>query len=161
MTGFVEGWASGDILTIRYYPNGDTAWVRTYGGSGSGLDTGLGVAVDDSGNVYVAGPSTGSGTGFDYTTIKYDSTGSIAWVETYDGPANGSDWLTTMRIDGTGNVYVTGSSQQTASNADYLTIKYTQTQFLRGDANGDDIINVGDIVYLVSYLYKGGPEPVC
>ena len=28
-----------------------------------------------------------------------------------------------------------------------------------GDVNNDVIINVGDVVYLVSYLYKGGPEP--
>jgi hypothetical protein len=33
------------------------------------------------------------------------------------------------------------------------------TSYLRGDANGDGIINVGDIVYLVSYLYKSGPAP--
>jgi hypothetical protein len=32
-------------------------------------------------------------------------------------------------------------------------------EYLRGDTNGDGIVNVGDIVYLVSYLYKGGPEP--
>jgi hypothetical protein len=30
---------------------------------------------------------------------------------------------------------------------------------LRGDVNGDGIINVGDIVYLVSYLYRDGPAP--
>ncbi|MGB3092143.1 MAG: dockerin type I repeat-containing protein, partial [Candidatus Zixiibacteriota bacterium] len=30
-----------------------------------------------------------------------------------------------------------------------------------GDANGDFVVNVGDVVYLVSYLYKGGPEPYC
>ncbi len=30
----------------------------------------------------------------------------------------------------------------------------------RGDANGDGIVNVGDIVFLVSYLYKNGPPPV-
>ena len=29
----------------------------------------------------------------------------------------------------------------------------------RGDVNADGIINVGDVVYLVSYLYKGGPQP--
>ncbi|MHC4591357.1 MAG: dockerin type I repeat-containing protein [Planctomycetota bacterium] len=32
-------------------------------------------------------------------------------------------------------------------------------EYLRGDVNGDEITNVGDIVYLVSYLYKGGPAP--
>ncbi len=32
-------------------------------------------------------------------------------------------------------------------------------QGTRGDVNGDGIINVGDVVYLVSYLYKGGPAP--
>jgi C1A family cysteine protease len=30
-----------------------------------------------------------------------------------------------------------------------------------GDPNGDKTINVGDVVYLVNYLYKGGPPPDC
>lgn len=30
-----------------------------------------------------------------------------------------------------------------------------------GDVNGDGVVNVGDIVYPVSYLYKGGPAPLC
>jgi hypothetical protein len=30
----------------------------------------------------------------------------------------------------------------------------------RGDANADGIVNIGDVVYLVSFLYKGGPAPV-
>jgi hypothetical protein len=34
------------------------------------------------------------------------------------------------------------------------------TQVSRGDVNGDGIINVGDVVYLVNYLYKSGGEPV-
>ena len=29
--------------------------------------------------------------------------------------------------------------------------------YIRGDANGDGIIDLGDILYLVSYLYKSGP----
>jgi glucose/arabinose dehydrogenase len=29
----------------------------------------------------------------------------------------------------------------------------------RGDANGDGVTNVGDVVYIVTYLYKGGPAP--
>ncbi|MGB7061142.1 MAG: right-handed parallel beta-helix repeat-containing protein [Candidatus Zixiibacteriota bacterium] len=32
--------------------------------------------------------------------------------------------------------------------------------FMSGDANGDGEVNIGDVVYLVSYLYKAGPAPV-
>jgi hypothetical protein len=28
-----------------------------------------------------------------------------------------------------------------------------------GDANADGIVNIGDVVYLISYLYRGGPPP--
>lgn len=28
-----------------------------------------------------------------------------------------------------------------------------------GDVNGDDVIDLGDVLYLISYLYKGGPAP--
>jgi hypothetical protein len=30
-----------------------------------------------------------------------------------------------------------------------------------GDVQGDFVVNVGDVVYLVTYLYKSGPEPNC
>jgi len=29
-----------------------------------------------------------------------------------------------------------------------------------GDANNDGIVNVGDVVYLINYLYKNGPTPL-
>ncbi len=32
--------------------------------------------------------------------------------------------------------------------------------FLRGDANGDGQINIGDVIYLANYLFIQGPEPV-
>ena len=31
--------------------------------------------------------------------------------------------------------------------------------FFYGDANGDGIIDLGDVLYLINYLYKGGPAP--
>ncbi|MGB7060783.1 MAG: hypothetical protein WBF13_00335 [Candidatus Zixiibacteriota bacterium] len=34
------------------------------------------------------------------------------------------------------------------------------TSVICGDVNNDGIVNVGDIVYLVSYLYRGGPAPI-
>lgn len=32
-------------------------------------------------------------------------------------------------------------------------------RFIRGDANGDGVVDVGDVVYLVNYLFAGGPPP--
>ncbi len=37
--------------------------------------------------------------------------------------------------------------------------QWTKRDFMRGDANGDGIINVPDVVYLVNYLYRGGDPP--
>ena len=43
-----------------------------------------------------------------------------------------------------------------SNNEDSATVSFTA---IRGDANGDGIIDVGDVVYLVSYLYRNGPAP--
>jgi hypothetical protein len=39
----------------------------------------------------------------------------------------------------------------------------TELEVICGDVNNDDIVNVGDVVYLITYLYRGGspPDPVC
>jgi len=34
------------------------------------------------------------------------------------------------------------------------------TPLLHGDANEDQVIDLGDVVYLINYLFKGGPPPV-
>ena len=47
----------------------------------NGDDESFAVAVDNSGNVYVTGSSEGAGTSLDYTTIKYNSSGSTVWVD--------------------------------------------------------------------------------
>jgi len=35
----------------------------------------------------------------------------------------------------------------------------TVTESICGDANGDGMVNVGDAVFLISYVFRGGPAP--
>src|SRR5262249_899165 len=104
------------------------------------------LTVDDTGNAYITGLSTGSGSGFDYVTIKYGPNGNQVWGRRYNGPGNGTDVSAAIAVDRTGNVYVTGYSYggSTTTNR-YATIKYgprgEQLWVARynGPGNGNDI----------------------
>jgi hypothetical protein len=126
---YVTGQSNGagsdyDYATIKYDTNGVQKWVRRYSGPGSGWNYATGIAVDSIGNVYVTGRSQGGSSSDDYATIKYDTNGVKKWVRTYNGPGNGHDCASAIAVDGTGNVYVTGSATGTGRTADYATIKY-------------------------------------
>ena len=111
----------------RYNPAGDVyeAWVDRYNGTGNGNDEAKAVAVDNSGNVYVAGTILGSGTLNDLATIKYDSAGNQLWVAIYNDFNNPDAQLSAMTIDASGNVYITGWSGVNNVYYDCTTIKYS------------------------------------
>ena len=105
---------------------GQRLWVKRYNyWRANGDDTATAIALDSTGNVHVTGYSEGSGTGYDYATIKYDSAGNTLWVRRYNyRRADGNDYATAIALDGSGNVYVTGYSQGSGTGYDYATIKY-------------------------------------
>ena len=143
-----DSWGSGtnrDYATVKYNASGVQQWVARYDGPASGDDGARALAVDGSGNVYVTGYSSGSGTWFDYATVKYDASGAEQWVARYDGPASSEDQAWALAVDGSGNVYVTGYSPGSLSTSDdYATVKYDAggaEQWVRrynGPASGED-----------------------
>ena len=150
------GW---DYVTIKYYTNGDTAWVRRYNGPGNDWDWSYDIAVDGSGNTYVTGFTQDVGTLWDYTTVEYDASGNPFSPTRYNGPADADDAALAIAVDDFGNVYVTGFSEGIGTGRDYATIKYVQADLLRGDVNGDWVINVADVISLINYLFTGGSAP--
>lgn len=146
VTGGSLGSGSGyDYATLKYNSSGSQQWASRYNGPANSDDIAYALAVDISGGVYVTGGSAGSGTGSDHATIKYDPNGGQLWASRYNGPANGNDTANSLAIDGSGNVYVTGSSLGSGSGLDYATLKYTSTgsqswaSRYNGPGNGDDI----------------------
>ncbi|MCP4290374.1 MAG: T9SS type A sorting domain-containing protein [bacterium] len=99
-------------------------WVQIYDSPDGDDDEGWAMAVDNAGDVYVAGYSTNS-EGYDqWHTIKYDTNGVEQWTATHSGTGGDDDYAYAIVVDANGNVYVTGSAYNTGTRSDLATIKY-------------------------------------
>jgi glutamine cyclotransferase len=76
-------------------------------------------------------------------------------LDEFGGKAGSSNFK--MKMSSGGQPSPIGKSQ---SSAFKLSAGYVGATFvLHGDANGNGIIELGDVVYLITYLYKDGPPP--
>ncbi|TET23979.1 MAG: T9SS type A sorting domain-containing protein [Candidatus Stahlbacteria bacterium] len=127
VTGGSEGSGTDlDYATVKYSSSGAQQWVARYNSPAIDFDVASAITVDNSGNVYVTGWSEASGEeDYDYATIKYNSAGEEQWVARYSVSADFDDVLRpTIAVDGSGNVYITATSQFEDTEYDYVTIKY-------------------------------------
>ncbi|GAB4376495.1 MAG: hypothetical protein Kow0042_22850 [Calditrichia bacterium] len=77
--------------------------------------------------MYVAGGAGGAGTGSDFTTIKYNPSGSQYWIIRYYGPFNRTDVATAITRDEFGTIYITGFSEIEPARMVCTTVKYNQS----------------------------------
>jgi hypothetical protein len=92
-----------------------TSWCATpycvFGTDSS--DGGLAVAVDKSGNIYIAGSTNGALAGAnagaaDAFVRKLDAAGAVVWTRQFG--TSSDDYATSIAVDGDGNVYVAGDT---------------------------------------------------
>jgi len=147
-----------DAFAVKLDSSGTRQWMTFMGGLEN--DYGRGVAVDGSGNVYVAGYSTfgwGSptvlyGGGTDGFAAKLNSNGDRQW-NTFMGSVS-DDQALDIAADAGGNVYVTGASPATWGTPDIayhggqdafmlpLTTNGARNKnFFLGSSTGDDYGN--------------------
>ncbi|UCE36446.1 MAG: SBBP repeat-containing protein [Thermoplasmata archaeon] len=127
---YVTGWTRvndvwGDYFTVVYDSNGQELWNATYNGPENKTDKANAIALDNMGNVFVAGGSDGIGSFQDYTTIAYDSMGNELWIALYNGLGSFHDSISGIAVDPLGNVYVTGTARGLGTDRDWVTIKYS------------------------------------
>ncbi len=113
-------------LVRKYDASGALLWSRTYNGPANGDDFACGVAVDGSGNAYVAGVETRTdvGQGRNWLVRKYDASGNLLWSQGYNGAANLADEADACAVDGNGDVVVGGMETVTGQGMNWLIRKY-------------------------------------
>lgn len=98
VTGFSIGitfdW---DIATIKYSAAGAQKWVKRYNGSKDSADVGNAIAVDSSGNVYVAGASANKKSSWDFITLKYSEDPQTATQIVADNLQAGSPMFSSLK----------------------------------------------------------------
>ena len=90
------------IALIKYNSLGEKQWNVTYGSSGS--DTGRGIALDSSGNIFIVGKL--SSFGDNTTLVKFNSLGEYQWNKTWGGGIADAGWG--IKLDSSDNIFITG-----------------------------------------------------
>jgi hypothetical protein len=133
---------SDDLFIAKFSPSGQLLYSTRIGGSS--FDEAFSIAVDQSGNVYVAGqtgspdfPVTGGfqtvyGGGFsDAFILKLDPSGNLVY-SSYLGGSGGNEALEAIAVDGSGNAYVAGRTD----SLDFPVSNAYQSSFRGGIADG-------------------------
>lgn len=149
-----------DIYTVKYSPSGNVIWSAVYNSPYNRNDAGYYIVCDGIGNVYVAGISDSAQNTPNYITIKYDPSGTLLWVNRYNGhgPGTSGDILKGIVLDNAANVYVTGTSIGLGTSYDIATVKYNTNGALqwlvRFDSAQDEAGSIA--VDASSNVYIGG-----
>jgi hypothetical protein len=117
--GVLTASGSRDAFVAMYAPDNSLVWARQMGGSNSsnnygGLDRGVSIQIDGSGNVYVTGTFAGTGVfgsfnltsagGGDVFVTKLNSSGTFQWADRW-GTAIPNEQGGGVGVDAAGNVY--------------------------------------------------------
>ena len=151
ITGGASGLGTGeDIYSVKYTTNGDSVWGVRYDRN-SRYQIAGDLKSDNKGNVYVCGfEDVSLLAGYDFVTLKYDSTGALLWNAYYSTSGNGSnDRAFRIWTDSLGNyIYVGGQSGNQGSRISVL--KYSQLTPIA--------VNTGDVPKEFC-LHKTYPNP--
>jgi uncharacterized delta-60 repeat protein len=119
-------------------------------------DLGNAVAVDSSGNVYVCGFSSVTGT-TDIILVKYNSSGIIQWQKSLGG--GNTNQGNSVTVDSSGNIYVCGVSNTATGTYQFQIAKYDTSGTIQWQRRlGDGSVKYGWSVAVDSSgnVYVGG-----
>jgi hypothetical protein len=98
------------IASVSAFAQPQQAWVARYnGGFTNQIHTSLALALDHSGNIYVAGSSQNASNLYDYVILKYASSGVQLFAARYSSTNGANYTVNGFALDQNGNTYETGT----------------------------------------------------
>lgn len=171
-----------DAFVTKLSVSGSSLLYSTFLG-GSGEEEGEAITIDEAGAIYLTGFSESedfpisasyqeapAGLKDGFVTKLSPSGGSLDF-STYLG-GNGQDISYAIAVDSSGAVYVTGLTSSTDfptanpiqathhGDNDAFVAKLAVVLYTCGDADGSGAVDIDDVVYLIAYIFSGGPEPL-
>ncbi len=174
---------SQDIFISKWAPTGEVLWARAAGSAGN-TDLAEQVALDEPGNIYVAGQFSGaalfgglsitstfdpqtSTLGDDVFLAKYTAAGDASWVK--KGAAIHQDQALGLAVDAVGNSWLAGQFSDVMtfdqphpnaiSNAGFVAAfdPSGAEQWFRRIGGGGSVV-VGDLAFDAGMLWLGGSQ---
>ncbi len=146
---YVTGWTEGDfagpsfggqdVIVAKYSAAGNPQWRLQLGTSSH--ESGLGIAADNVGNVYISGVTNGELAGTSASVpgaflAKYDGLANQVWIRQLGTGMGDVTVATAVTTDGLGNVYISGYTwgllgQASYGDSDAFVAKYDVTGSLQ------------------------------
>jgi hypothetical protein len=175
VASYPQGEPHENIALLRYGSDGSLLWMRQYDGPIHETDWPTDLVVDQQGSAFVVG-YTDTYNYFDYVTAKYTSDGTLAWLQTHDGPFHDNDFCNAVALSKDESVvYVTGKirvGEPFPDHDDWATIEHDAAtgamHWIASYGTGPDDYGVGatDIlpgddgtVYVVGHTEVYGQYP--
>ncbi|MBC8173510.1 MAG: T9SS type A sorting domain-containing protein [Chitinophagales bacterium] len=114
------------ITLILLDASGNELWTKNYFGIDSNGAVPFALTTDKKDGIYISGFTFSLSGERDGLIMKYDTTGNLEWMDTFDGSDNWYDVFTSVVIDNKYNIIVTGQTHSSVSTSDFVTIKYSQ-----------------------------------
>ena len=170
-----------DMFFVKYDVSGNVLWATSAGGNSNEFANT--VKTDALGNLYVGGYFYSSSLTFDTTTItnsgspdaflvKFNINGNALWAKSATGTASGSEIISSINTDASGNCYAAGYFNYgttvmfdsviltTAGNQDLFIVKYDSTgnvQWAKSEGGtGYESATSVAIDHFGNYIYVSG-----
>ncbi len=145
----------GNVFVRKYDSDGNLVWQNEWNGVGVSASTDFGrdVAVDGSGNAYVAGETTVDGQNVNAWMRRYDQSGAVVWTQTFNNAGNSVDRARGVAVLANGQVVFTGESWENGQ-AENIWVRRvnpaTGASVAQFTINNEDSIDIGRRVIATS-----------